>query len=146
MENHGIIPDMVPAEFISLALGNLIAKTYENGKVLILRAEKGSKDLTEVLSKNNIDYDDIKTYDVINSSKSMEKEVTTDYITFASSSGVEEFVKNNFTISDRTKIVSIGNITSKSLLKHNVKDFITSQVADTNGLLSAIINDVKFRK
>lgn len=98
------------------------------------------------MSKNNIDYDDIKTYDVINSSKSMEKEVTTDYITFASSSGVEEFFKNNFTISDRTKIVSIGNITSKSLLKHNVKDFITSQVADTNGLLSAIINDVKFRK
>lgn len=146
MENHGIIPDLVPAEFTSLALGNLIAKTYENGKVLILRAEKGSKDLTEVLSKNNIDYDDIKTYDVINSSKSMEKEVTTDYITFASSSGVEEFFKNNFTISERTKIVSIGNITSKSLLKHNVKDFITSKVADTNGLLSAIINDVKFRK
>lgn len=51
MENHGIIPDLVPAEFTSLALGNLIAKTYENGKVLILRAEKGSKNLTEVCQK-----------------------------------------------------------------------------------------------
>lgn len=37
----------------------------KNGeKVLILRAENGSPELTRILADNNIDFDDVKTYDI----------------------------------------------------------------------------------
>lgn len=76
----------------------------KNERVLILRAENGSKELTEILSRNNIIYDDVKTYDIQSESKSEGEIITSDYITFASSSGVNAFLKADMLLAKTQKL------------------------------------------
>lgn len=76
----------------------------QNERVLILRAENGSKELTEILSRNNIIYDDVKTYDIQSESKSEGGIITSDYITFASSSGVNAFLKADMLLAKTQKL------------------------------------------
>lgn len=61
-------------------------------KVLILRAKNGSPELTRILADNNIDFDDVKTYDIQLEKKQDNSVVDTDFITFASASGVNTFL------------------------------------------------------
>lgn len=113
LEKYGIFADIIPKVYTSADLGNLLADTVnKNERVLILRAENGSKELTEILSRNNIIYDDVKTYDIQSESKSEGGIITSDYITFASSSGVNAF-ESGYVVSENTKIVCIGEITAR---------------------------------
>lgn len=59
---------------------------------MILRAENGSPELTRILADNNIDFDDVKTYDIQLEKKQDNSVVDTDFITFASASGVNKFL------------------------------------------------------
>jgi uroporphyrinogen III methyltransferase/synthase len=146
LENHGIFPELLPKEYTSSALGRLIAENAgENDRVLILRAENGSPELTKILSENKVCYDDIKIYDVENS-KSSPFEVRSDFLTFASSSGVKNFFKSGYTISHKTRIVCIGDITAKALRKQGINNYIVSPVSDTEGIVLAIIQEVKSGK
>ncbi len=76
-------------------------------------------DLTDVLDKSGILYDDIKIYDIkINDRIKYDKDINSDFITFASSSGVNAFFeKNGFSLSDSTEIICIGEVTSQVLIK-----------------------------
>lgn len=57
--------DCIPNVYTTRELGILLAKTVKSGeKLLILRAENGSPELTRILADNNIDFDDVKTYDI----------------------------------------------------------------------------------
>ena len=63
LEKAGIYPDIIPEIYTAKELGKRIAETVsETDKLLILRAEKGSSVLTDVLDKSGIIYDDIKTF------------------------------------------------------------------------------------
>ena len=115
----------------------------KNERVLILRAENGSKELTEILSRNNIIYDDVKTYDIQSESKSEGGIITSDYITFASSSGVNAFFESGYAVSENTKIVCIGEITAKALHKYNIADYKIAKTKDVVGIINTIISDVK---
>ena len=87
-------------------MGKRIAETVsETDKLLILRAEKGSSVLTDVLDKSGIIYDDIKIYDVkMNNKKEYDEKINSNFITFASSSGVNAFFENGFSLSDSTEL------------------------------------------
>jgi uroporphyrinogen III methyltransferase/synthase len=143
LEQYGIFPELLPKVYTSACLGELIAENAgDRENVLILRAEKGSPELTEILDNNHIKYDDIKTYDVVNESL-CPSEVNTDFITFGSSSGVNSFFKGGYSISKNTKVVCIGDITAKSLKKYGVENYIVSKVSDVEGIAAAIIKEVK---
>lgn len=61
LEKYGIFADCIPNVYTTRELGILLAKTVKSGeKVLILRAENGSPELTRILADNNIDFDDVK--------------------------------------------------------------------------------------
>ena len=107
------------------------------------RTENGSKELTEILSRNNIIYDDVKTYDIQSESKSEGGIITSDYITFASSSGVNAFFESGYAVSENTKIVCIGEITAKALHKYNIADYKIAKTKDVVGIINTIISDVK---
>ena len=144
LESHGIFADIIPEEYTSATLGRLIVKKSKGSeRVLILRAEKGSPELTQILSENNIIFDDIKTYDV-KCSKPEQKpdKVDTDFITFASSSGVEAFFENGYSISDRTKIIAIGSITAAALKKHGIGNCIISSQSSIEGIAEVILQEV----
>lgn len=145
LEKSGIFPDLIPEEYTSKSLGKLIAhSTPKQERILILRAEKGSKELTDILTENNIDFDDIKTYDVVcENPKPVEDEITTDFLIFASSSGVNTFFENGYKISDNTRIICIGNITANALKSFSVKDFYVSKQSDIDGIINTIGKAIK---
>ena len=143
LEKSGIFPDLVPEKFTSEELGNALAKTVTaNEKVLILRAEKGSAVLTKILDEHNILYDDIKTYDVVRTDGSnTSTHVDTDFLTFASSSGVDSFFESGYTFSEKTKVVCIGEITAEALKKHGVTEFSTADIQTSAGMTDTILQE-----
>ena len=145
LKKHGIFADLVPESYTSQALGNkLVNSLSSDEKILILRAEQGSAELSEILDKNRIFYDDIKTYDVLSSIKSSgSSEINTDFVAFASSSGVNAFFETGYKISANTRIISIGEITAEALRKHNINDFRISKTSNIDGITESILREVK---
>lgn len=145
LEKAGIYPDIMPDIYTAEELGRSIAKAVsKTDKLLILRAEKGSSDLTDILDNAKIIYDDIKIYDVkINNKIKYNKVINSDFITFASSSGVNAFFKNGFTLSDSVKIICIGKITAQALIKNGIEKFYTSRIQNVQGITDTILTEVK---
>ena len=148
LAKRGIFADLVPDVYTSYALGNALSKSVLQGeRVLVLRAEKGSIELSDILNKNNIDFDDIKTYDVLSGSDTHDSiEINTDFLTFASSSGVNAFFENGYKIGEKTKIVCIGEITANALEKHGVNDFRISKTSNIDGITETILTEVQNEK
>lgn len=145
LEKYGIFAELIPNDFTSEALGKLLVKkVHSDERLLILRAEKGSLLLTGILDKNNIQYDDIKTYGVqLDYKTEANKTIDTDFIAFASSSGVDAFYEGGFTISPKTKIVCIGEITAETLIKHGVSGFNISKTKTVEGITDTILKIVE---
>lgn len=144
LEKHGVFADLIPESYTSKALGNQLVKSVsKNENVLILRAEQGSPELTKILDESNITYDDIKTYDVQCNTKVLENNVIdTDFITFASSSGVNAFFENGYKLSSKTRVISIGEITANALRKRGINDFRISKTSNTKGIIDSILQEV----
>ena len=145
LEKAGIYPDIIPEIYTAKELGKRIAETVsETDKLLILRAEKGSSDLTDVLDKSGIIYDDIKIYDVkMNNKKEYDEKINSNFITFASSSGVNAFFENGFSLSDSTEIICIGEVTSQALIKKGIDKFYISDIQNVQGIIDTILREVK---
>ncbi len=141
LENHGIFADVVPEKFTTACLAEKLVKNINQGeKILIARAKKGSQVLNKTLDKNNILYDDLKIYDVLGQESEVEKlKVKTDYLTFASRSGAEEFFKIGGKFSKKTKIICIGEETAKALKEHNINNFYVCDVQDSDGVVNKIL-------
>ncbi len=140
LSDNGVFAEIVPYEYTSEALGKEIAAHgHHGGRVLILRANQGSEELTRVLSEEGIPFDDIKTYDVKCTSTEIGREITTDFLTFASRSGVRAFFERGYTVSASTKIVCIGDGTAQALEQYGVSDYITSGQHDARGMAETIL-------
>lgn len=145
LENHGIFADLVPNVYTSSELGKLLSSAVKpNEKVLILRAKQGSLELTTILDENNISYDDIKTYDLTsNLNEETNSNIDTDFVTFASASGVNAFFENGFSISSKTKIICIGEITANALKQHNISDYRVSKTSNIEGIIQEILSEAE---
>ena len=99
-----------------------------------------------VHADNNIDFDDVKTYDIQLEKKQDNSVVDTDFITFASASGVNTFFDGGAIISDRTSVVCIGEITAEALESHGVNSFKIAKTKDTDGILKTIIKEVTLKE
>ncbi|MGN1417036.1 MAG: uroporphyrinogen-III C-methyltransferase [Oscillospiraceae bacterium] len=133
LKSAGLIPDIMPDTYTVEALGRLLAENVKSGeRVLILRAEQGSEILNDILDENGISYDDVKIYDTVPcGAERADKHIITDFLTFASGSGVRAFFGAGYTVSDRTKIVCIGNITAEELLKSSAVNKNNVYIADS---------------
>lgn len=141
LEKRGIFPDLIPKQYTSESLGKLLSEMVsENEKILILRAEKGSKKLNEILDENHMLYDDIKIYDVAeNSSFYDENKIVGDYVIFASSSGVKAFFDSGKAVPKNAKIVCIGDITAQAVRNYGINDFRISKTSNIEGIVEIII-------
>lgn len=145
LENAGIYPDIIPDIYTTKELGKCIAEAVsDTDKLLILRAKKGSSDLTDILDNFRILYDDLKIYDIkMNNNKLYEKKINSDFITFASSSGVNTFFENGFSLSNSTKIICIGEVTAQALIKNDINKFYLSDIQNVQGIIDKILQEVK---
>ena len=145
LKKHGIFPDIIPNEYTTRALAEqLVLSADKDAKLLILRAEKGSPQLTEILDENEINYDEIKIYDIAVNRRSAYK-VNTDYITFASASGVQAFFECGYSVSEKTKIVCIGDITADTLKRFVADDFGIAKTSSSDGIVQ-IIKEIEHEK
>lgn len=146
--SYGFIPDYMPEVFTARELGKgLIELLHNNDRLLIARALRGSKSLTEIFENEHIKYKDLAIYD-LNEGMVINKEQikNLDYITFGSSSGVEEFFRH-WSLSDLksnpfVKIISIGTVTSETLKRYGVTSYLAAEEASIKSMVSCIAEDV----
>ena len=151
IKTRGINPDIVPKKYIAEELYEELKDIIEeNDKILIPRAKNARDFLVEKLSKKCFVKEVITYESVIDYSKKdelldiMENE-NVDYITFASSSTVRNFMtligEGNINKLKSIKIISIGDITSKTIEEYGLKVYKQSETATIASMIDAISND-----
>lgn len=137
--SHGIYADIIPEEYTSAALGEAIVRSAgDNENVLILRAIQGTPELTEILRRNHIIYEEVKIYDVLGDKNNIPSEVKTDFIVFASGSGAREFYRQGYSISSGTKAVCIGNATAAELKRISGINAVTPEIQSSDSIVELI--------
>lgn len=143
---HGIYPDFIPDNFYASELGNGLTKIVKEGeRVLILRARRGSHELTSSLESAGIIFDDVALYDTItpgetplsNRIKKLLKDGVVDAVTFTSGSTVRGFMEivnpDKKALSEFTAIC-IGEKTEKIAREMGMKTKICDSISE-DGLL-----------
>lgn len=154
IEKYKISPDFMPKKYMISELAKEVTKyTKKNDKVLVItsdispcEAENWEK-LYERKFEKLIAY---KTEKLVIEKDIIEKKLNNiDYITFLSSSAVEAFyssIKGEIELLKEIKIVSIGEITSKTLRKLGFKNIIEAVKFDSNGVIDVIKAHVRGEK
>lgn len=137
LEKYGIYADFIPTEFTAACLGRELPKVLsKDDRVLILRAENGSIELSEELRKAGVDFEDKKIYHTEGvSQEGMRCE--SDYIIFASAYGAKAFFEKS-DVSEKTRIICIGDITAAEVKAHTKKSCIIAKRHDINGIIEEI--------
>lgn len=142
---HGIYADFVPSEFTTKVLAEEFVKSAgKNQRVLIPRAVKGSKFLTDFLKRKKVEFDEIPVYDIeadktrLNQFCNQIKKC--DIITFESSSGVEGFfqLQNAKELLKQVTPVCIGEVTADTLKKKGVDKMLTGEDNTIEGIVSCL--------
>ncbi|MGN0522590.1 MAG: uroporphyrinogen-III C-methyltransferase [Eubacterium sp.] len=140
LAQYGFYADFVPCEYTAKALGKELSRVLNsNDKLLILRAQNGSDELTNELKNADIKYDDIRIYDTV--ANKMQITCNTDYIIFASALGASAFFENGGALNN-AKPVCIGEITAKEFKKHSKTLPIIAKTHTAEGIISAIGKDI----
>jgi uroporphyrinogen III methyltransferase/synthase len=147
LEEHGILPDLIPQSFDSRHLGELLVKKAgPEDNVLIIRARDGSRILEEQFGKAGIRFESVPVYktrftgqneDVPEIRKIIESHEF-DLVTFTSASTVRGFVRA-FPLLDLTlcAAVCIGRETADAAEKCGMHT-VVAQISTMDGMLDAI--------
>ncbi len=140
LKSYGFNADFIPTKFSSKHLGNELVNVLDtNDKVLIPIGKKHTNDLIDIFEDNDIDFKKHIIYDIASNSAAEVKTNELDFLTFLSSTGVEEFFSSpNACISDECKVVCIGELTRVELEKRGISA-IKADEADVNSLVNNII-------
>ncbi|MGL5693502.1 MAG: uroporphyrinogen-III C-methyltransferase [Peptostreptococcaceae bacterium] len=148
IKNKGINPDIIPEKFVAESLYDELKDVLtKEDKILIPRAKNARDYLIDKLSEI-CEVKEVHTYEsVIDTSKKDEildilNEEELDYITFASSSTVRNFVKiigeENLDKINNSKIISIGPITSATAKELNIEVYKEAEKATIDKIVEAI--------
>jgi uroporphyrinogen III methyltransferase/synthase len=145
LERHGIRADVVPERFV--AEGLLEALPDVRGKsVLVARAAEARDALPNGLRERGASVHVVPLYDTVAEPLSAGgrralEEAT--YVTFTSSSTVRFFFDGGGELVDAARVVSIGPVTSQTLREHGVEPHVEADRHDIDGLVAAIVEDVR---
>lgn len=148
---YGIIPDYIPERFIGEAIVDLLKEKLTPGDYILLpRSENAREYLPDELSKI-CRVDEFITYKtVIETQRSKElddavKKGEMDYVTFASSSTVDNFIQllgdDYKDILQASKLISIGPITTGQLEAYGLKADYEAKEFTMDGMIEAILED-----
>jgi len=145
--------DLMPEEYVATAIGRALAKfeSVENLKILLLRAQVANPDLPRELESLGAIVDDVPCYQTVpetedvNGAAAKLCEGGADWITFTSSSTVENFharfdLPKLLKQFPQIKTASIGPETSKALAAMGVQPAVEARPHNIEGLLRALIN------
>ncbi len=146
LAEHGITADIVPersvAESLVEALGELPIR-----HALIARAREARDVLPDALRARGAVVDVLALYETIAeplSAPALAAACAADYVTFTSSSTVRFFLHaagGSAELSPKTRIVSIGPVTSATLREHGLEPHVEARRHDIEGLIDALLAD-----
>lgn len=151
IKKRGINPDIVPEKFVSESLFEKLKDILKPTDKVLIPGSKNSRDfLIDKISKI-CDVKEVHTYETILDYNKKEEIINildsnkVDYITFASSSSVINFVniigEKNLDKLNKLKVISIGPITTKTAKNLNINVYKESDVSTVDGMIDVIIND-----
>lgn len=154
LSSYGFLADYMPEQFSTLDLANGLKKFLtQEDIVLIPRAEKGSKELIQILEEEKKRFEVIPLYKItrdLNGILGLNQVRKLDYLIFGSSSAVDfffqELTPEEKKSLSKVKIVCIGEITAKQLKHYKIFNFIVAKEYSIEGLVNAISKDMKFSK
>jgi uroporphyrinogen III methyltransferase/synthase len=149
------VADVVPPRFVAESLAQSL-RALQVKKALIACAAKARDVLPEALKAEGAEVDVLALYETVPqplSAQTAAAAARADYITFTSSSTVRSFLdganhpnaalKAASILSKSTRVVSIGPVTSETLRNHGIEPHIEAQRHDLDGLLEALLEDVR---
>lgn len=137
LKQYGIIADIIPKRQISTGLIEVLKDVLtKQDKVLLPRVKNAKPYLSSEL-KNMCHLTEVVTYETVADTSdktdvlTMLKNNEIDYVTFTSGSTVENFVnsisKENISLLENVKILSIGEQTSKQIKRFELNEFAQSE-------------------
>ncbi|MCI8417517.1 MAG: hydroxymethylbilane synthase [Lachnospiraceae bacterium] len=148
---RGIWPDFVPEKFSSRDLAREwipLLKVQEGGeapRVLLMRAQEASLELTQALEENEIPYEAVALYrTAVDGRKAEELNrilPDMDYLTLASASAVRAFAGMTKEMKGLPRVICIGPVTERAARKAGIPVHATAEVYTAEGIRDAICGD-----
>jgi len=148
LAERGILADVVPERFVAEGLIEALEDHEVAGaRVLVARAAEARDVLPDALRERGAEVDVVALYETVREQPGddqIEAAQNADYITFTSSSTVTNLTE---ALGDRfptgARIVSIGPITSETARAAGLAVDVEAQRHDIDGLLEALLDDVR---
>jgi uroporphyrinogen III methyltransferase/synthase len=146
LAEHGVVADVVAERFVAESLVEALAAVPVT-RALVARAREARDVLPDALRARGAEVDVLALYETVAeplSPHALRAAREADYITFTSSSTVRFFLQaagGKAGISPRTRIVSIGPVTSAALREHGLEAHIEADRSDVEGIVDALLAD-----
>ncbi|MGB9184260.1 MAG: uroporphyrinogen-III C-methyltransferase [Solirubrobacteraceae bacterium] len=144
LREHGLIADVVPERFVAEGLVEALADVPVK-RALVARAAEARDVLPDALRERGAEVDVVPLYETVAdplSAAELEQVARADYVTFTSSSTVRFFfAAAGASLSERTRLASIGPVTSDTLREHGREPEVEATSHDIPGLIQAVIAD-----
>jgi uroporphyrinogen III methyltransferase/synthase len=142
LRERGVIADVVPERFVAEGLIDALAGV-DFSRVLVARAAQARDALPDALRERGASVEIVSLYETL--IEPLEPALlpaiaAADYLTFTSSSTVRHFLACAQP-GPRTRIVSIGPLTSATLVEHALPVDVEARRHDIDGLVEAILAD-----
>jgi uroporphyrinogen III methyltransferase/synthase len=146
LREHGIVADVVPERSLAEGLLEALAEVPVR-RALVARASVARDVLPDGLRARGAEVDELDLYETVAEplpAQVLRAAREADYITFTSSSTVRFFLEaagGEAPLSGRTRIVSIGPVTSATLREHGLEPHVEATRHDIDGLVQALLAD-----
>jgi uroporphyrinogen III methyltransferase/synthase len=142
---HGIVADIVPERFVAESLVEALGGISVE-RALVARAAQARDVLPDALRSRGAHVDVVALYETVPeplSEAELAAALSADYVTFTSSSTVTYFLDalGGRTPSERTRLVSIGPVTSATLRERGLEPHVEAARHDVDGLIDALVGD-----
>jgi uroporphyrinogen III methyltransferase/synthase len=149
LAGHGVSPDVVPERAIAEALVEAL-RDVPVRRALIARAQEARDVLPDALRRRGAEVEVVALYETVAEPlepSTLDAALTADYVTFTSSSTVRFFVQAaGAGLSARTRVVSIGPVTSATLREYGLAPDLEAARHDVEGVVEAIVADAVHRE
>jgi uroporphyrinogen III methyltransferase / synthase len=145
LARRGIRADVVPERSVAEALVQALEDVPVQGRrALVARAAEARDLLPESLRERGAEVDVVALYDTVAeplSDGQLERAAGADYATFTSSSTVRFFNEAGGRVGERTRVVSIGPVTSETARELGMTVHVEADRHDIDGLVDALVAD-----
>ena len=150
LAEHGISADLLPERFVAESLVEALAGVAFT-RALVTGPKEAREVLPQALRERGAEVEVLALYETVAeplSTSALEQTRRADYITFTSSSTVRFFLESALAggeelgLSPETRIVSIGPVTTETLIEQGLEPHIEAEQHDIEGMLAALLADV----